>query len=45
MEQLEEEALEAIRAKYQKLAEHARADLVKGDMDTDIPKVDEERLP
>ncbi len=45
LEQLEEEALEAIRFKYQKLAEYARADLLKGDMDTGIPKVDEERLP
>ena len=45
LEQLEEEALEAIRSKYQKLAQHARADLLKGDMDTGIPKVDEERLP
>lgn len=42
LEQLEEGELDAIRAKYQKLAERARMDLRKGSMDTGSPAMDED---
>ena len=40
LEQLEEEELDRIRAKYQKLAERARRDLRSGSIDTGSPAVD-----
>lgn len=40
LEQLEEEELDRIRAKYQKLAERARADLRRGNVDTGAPSMD-----
>ena len=43
LEQLEEEELDRIRAKYQRLAERARADLRQGNIDTGVPTVDEDR--
>jgi len=41
LEQLEEEELDAIRAKYQKLAELARMELRKGHRDTGSPAINE----
>lgn len=38
LEQLEEEQLDAFRARYEKLARDARAQLLKGDTDTDTPE-------
>ena len=40
LEELEDEELDRIRAKYEKLAELARADLRRGSFDTGVPKVD-----
>jgi len=42
LEELEDRQLERIRAKYQKLAMLARAELVKGNVDTGRPKVPDE---
>jgi low affinity Fe/Cu permease len=44
LEQLEEEELDRIRTKYQKLAERARADLLRGNIDTGSPTVDEDEI-
>lgn len=41
LEQLEEEDLDRIRSRYQKLAESARFDLLRGDLDTGSPTVDD----
>lgn len=41
LEQLEEDELDRIRAKYQRLAEFARADLLKGNLDTGSPATDD----
>jgi low affinity Fe/Cu permease len=38
LEELEEEKLDAFRAKYQALANSARSDLDRGDLDTDTPE-------
>lgn len=40
LEQLEEVELDAIRSKYQRLAERARADLRQGNIDTGSPSTD-----
>lgn len=40
LEQLEEAELDAIRSKYQRLAERARADLRQGNIDTGSPATD-----
>jgi low affinity Fe/Cu permease len=40
LEQLEEEELDRIRARYQRLAERARVDLRRGTVDTGTPTVD-----
>ena len=40
LEQLEEEELDGIREKYQRLAERARDDLRHGNLDTGSPKTD-----
>jgi low affinity Fe/Cu permease len=40
LEQLEERELDGIRARYQRLAERARAELRRGTIDTDTPTVD-----
>jgi len=42
LEQLEEEELDGIRRKYQRLAERARADLRQGNLDTGSPMTDED---
>ncbi len=44
LERAEEEDLDRMRAKYQKLAERARSDLLKGNIDTGSPKVDEDEI-
>ena len=38
LEELEEDQLDAFRAKYQALANSARTDLDRGDLDTDTPE-------
>jgi low affinity Fe/Cu permease len=38
LEQLEEEQLDAFRSRYEKLARDARAELLKGNTDTDSPE-------
>jgi low affinity Fe/Cu permease len=38
LEELEEEKLDAFRAKYRALADTARADIDRGDLDTDTPE-------
>lgn len=43
LEQLEEEELDGIRNKYQRLAERARADLRKGNRDTGSPMTEEDK--
>jgi low affinity Fe/Cu permease len=40
LEELEESELDRIRSKYEKLAELARAELRRGNIDTGVPKVD-----
>ena len=40
LEELEEEELDRIRAKYRRLAEHARADLRRGNIDTGAPTLE-----
>jgi len=42
LEQLEEAELDAIRSKYQRLAERARADLRQGNIDTGSPATDDD---
>ena len=42
LEQLEEEELDGIRARYQKLAERARLDLRRGSLDTGSPMIDDD---
>jgi low affinity Fe/Cu permease len=42
LEQLEEEELDNIRAKYQRLAARAREDLRQGNIDTGSPTTDED---
>lgn len=41
LEQLEEDELDSIRARYQQLATHARADLRQGNIDTGSPATNE----
>lgn len=43
LEQMEEEELDRIRAKYQRLAHLARAELRQGRIDTDVPKMEEHK--
>ena len=43
LEELEDKQLDRIRAKYRKLAKLARVELAKGNVDTGIAKVPEER--
>jgi len=38
LEELEEDSLDAFKRKYQALAEQARQQLVKGQLDTDTPE-------
>jgi low affinity Fe/Cu permease len=45
LEELEEEELDRIRAYYERLAEHARADLRHGLRDTGVPDVEEPDTP
>jgi len=40
LEELEEEELDRIRARYAKLAERARVDLLGGKFDTGVPTMD-----
>jgi low affinity Fe/Cu permease len=40
LEELGEAELDLFRAKYEQLAEQARARLAKGDVDTDVPDAD-----
>jgi low affinity Fe/Cu permease len=42
LEELEEEQLDRIRAKYETLAEFARAELGRGNVDTGVPKMPDE---
>lgn len=42
LEQLEEEELDSIRSRYQKLAERARLDLRQGNIDTGSPPIDDD---
>lgn len=42
LEELEEDELDLIRSRYRKLAEKARADLLRGVKDTDAPDFDAE---
>jgi len=42
LEQLEERELDGIRARYQRLAERARAELRQGTIDTGSPTLDED---
>jgi low affinity Fe/Cu permease len=42
LEELEEEELDRIRARYQKIAQRAREELRQGGRDTDVPEVDRE---
>jgi len=42
LEQLEEDELDSIRSRYQKLAERARADLRQGNLDTGSPTTGED---
>jgi len=42
LEQLEEEELDGIRARYQKLAERARLELRRGNLDTGTPLIDDD---
>jgi low affinity Fe/Cu permease len=42
LEQLEERELDGIRARYQRLAERARAELRRGTIDTGSPTLDED---
>lgn len=45
LEQLEEDELDRIRNKYQRLAERARADLRSGNRDTGSPLADDDETP
>ena len=40
LEELDEEELDLIRARYARIAEHARSDLRSGGTDTGTPEVD-----
>ena len=42
LEELEEEELDRIHANYERIAEHARADLRRGIQDTGVPEVGED---
>jgi low affinity Fe/Cu permease len=41
LEELEEKDLDHIRFSYERLAEHARADLQEGKLDTNVPEVED----
>ena len=45
LEELEEEQLDRIRGRYEKLAELAREKLERGGTDTDVPEVGDEHMP
>jgi low affinity Fe/Cu permease len=44
LEELEEEQLDRVRARYAKLAELAREKLERGEADTDVPEVEDDRI-
>lgn len=44
LEELEEEELDAIHARYEKLAESARGELRRGTIDTDSPAIEDDLL-
>jgi low affinity Fe/Cu permease len=44
LEELEEEELDHIRGKYEKLAERARVKLRQGERDTGVPEVDDDEV-